>query len=94
MINYEDQERLQALAILLRGSQTSSPPDVSQRTRDELGRFAPEEEESESYSPRAVKIRKVEGTYGTYKILPRMSLNDKLFLASVTAIIYVIIRFV
>lgn len=68
------EERRQLLLLLEEEpSLKSVGPDVSNRERDEKGRFLPDQRErkpveSRYESVREIKLIKVKGTYGTYKV--------------------------
>lgn len=50
--------------------------DVSNRHRDHLGRFA-KMEELKSFSSRFIKLKKIRGSYGSYKIKERWLTDDE-----------------
>ncbi|KIL71974.1 hypothetical protein [Bacillus badius] len=71
MLTIEERRQLKNLLELLNEEEeTVNNRDVSNRSRDEKGRFLPKEElvleESPSHSARKIKLVKMKGTYGSY----------------------------
>jgi hypothetical protein len=77
------EERRQLMRILLEDSAEVPIPDVSNRSRDEKGRFLPERKREESRSPsgREIKLVKVKGSYNSYRVKTRwLSKEEKIHL--------------
>ena len=72
MISMNERQRLIKILELLNEEETVQKKiDVSNRLRDEQGRFRPNQSESktkEELPLRSIKVVKVKGTYGTYLI--------------------------
>lgn len=72
MISAEERKRLiKILEILNEEEIVQKKIDVSDRLRDEQGRFLPNQSESEIKEElplRSIKLVKVKGTYGTFKV--------------------------
>jgi hypothetical protein len=85
---YETEKLRMILEILQEDSMYHRPQiDVSHRTRDERGRFLPNDfnkqgellldlSDDEDDLPRRYKLVKVEGTYGTYVVKEKMKISD------------------
>jgi hypothetical protein len=81
------EERRQLLLLLEEDpSLKLAGPDVRNRERDEKGRFLPDRKErtpaaSRYESVREIKLIKVKGTYGTYKVKSKwMKTEEKTYL--------------
>jgi hypothetical protein len=87
---YETEKLRMILEILKEDSMYHRPQiDVSHRSRDERGRFLPNDfnkqgelllelSDDEDDIPRSFKLVKVEGTYGTYVVKEQMKISDVL----------------
>ena len=94
MLSLRDQEKLKALMILLGDSEQEqekkeSNIDVSNRARDELGRFA-RVEDLASESAREIRLVKVKGSYGTYLVQTKTTWKDKLYIGIFIGLIFLI----
>lgn len=67
--------------------------DVSYRTRDIRGRFQSESKKKEVFNLRSIRVKKVKGTYGTYKIKTKwFSESEKdIIIVSMILLFYTII---
>lgn len=96
MLTIEEQEKLKMILQLMDSSsakkKVSRNIDVSERTRDDQGRFAMEEEESPSGSVREIRVVKVKGTYGTYLVQTKSTWQDKLYISIILCILFAITR--
>lgn len=84
MLSIEEQIKLKRiLEMISEDNQKVVPnhPSVSERLRDEKGRFLPNESPSrnkEEYPSRSIKVVKVKGTYGTYVVKEKV-LDESFF---------------
>jgi hypothetical protein len=88
MTPHEVEKLRMILEILKEDSMYHRPQiDVSHRSRDEKGRFLPNDfnkqgelllELSDDDFPREIKIVKIKGTYGTYEVKEKMTISDVL----------------
>jgi hypothetical protein len=77
------EERRQLMKILLEEDTSTTNIDVSNRSRDEKGRFLPEPKKavSRSQSVRPIKLKKIKGSYNSYLVKTRwLSTKDKVYL--------------
>lgn len=94
LLTMREKEKLEALMTLIEVPQEGrknkkSQIDVSERNRDELGRFE-KEEALESDSGREIILVKVKGSYGTYLVRDKITWKDRLFIFVVLFIIFII----
>jgi hypothetical protein len=89
MLTPHETEKLRMILEILKEDSMYSRKqvDVSHRSRDERGRFLPNDfnkqgelllELSDDDPPRQFKLVKVEGTYGTYVVKEKMKISDVL----------------
>ncbi|KIP21148.1 hypothetical protein JV16_01642 [Anoxybacillus ayderensis] len=96
MLTPQEEEKLRLLLNMLQERDYYSRPriDVSNRLRDEKGRFLPNDSDLYSFGkqgellldldevtyedepPREIKLVKVDGTYGTYRVEEKMKPSD------------------
>lgn len=98
MLTPHEEEKLQLLLSMLQehnyNNMNRPRIDVSNRLRDERGRFLPNDQDRYSFGkqgellldlddvtyedepPREIKLVKVDGTYGTYRIEEKMKPSD------------------
>lgn len=69
MLNREEMRRFQKVLEIL-SEEDPGRLDVSNRLRDDEGKFLPNPSESEEevYPTRSIRLVKVKGTYGTYDV--------------------------
>jgi hypothetical protein len=96
MMTIEERRQLQRLMELMKEEQEkTSNIDVSNRQRDNKGRFAKEKVgESPSESVREIKLVKIKGSYGSFFVQTQwLSDRDKDILAAVGVIVLMAILF-
>jgi hypothetical protein len=89
MLTTQEKEKLRMILEILKEDSMYHRPqiDVSHRSRDERGRFLPNDfnkqgelllelNDNENDLPREFKLVKVEGTYGTYVVEEKMKISD------------------
>jgi hypothetical protein len=75
----ERRQLLRIMDLLEEDTGTTSNIDVSNRSRDVKGRFLPERKKEESRSPsvRNIRLVKVRGSYGTFKVKTKWFSNEE-----------------
>jgi hypothetical protein len=95
MLTMEEQQKLKRILELLDEKEVrTSKIDVSGRLRDEKGRFRPSSdrqvEESKYESGREIKLVKVKGTYGTYRVKTKWLSDEEMDLLLVMGFLLVL----
>ena len=70
MLSIDEQQKLQKLLGMI-SEDIQKGPDVSNRLRDQEGKFLPnpsESQEEEEFRLRSIRLVKVRGSYGTYLV--------------------------
>ncbi|MGM0867594.1 MAG: hypothetical protein ACQEWF_23370 [Bacillota bacterium] len=96
MLTIEERHQLkQLMALVSKEEEVTSNIDVTNRTRDEKGRFLPEQRAgSRLESVRPIKLVKVKGSYGAFNVKTRwLSTGEKTHLYIVCGIIILAIMF-
>jgi hypothetical protein len=98
MLTIQEQEKMKKILEVLNEEQSlKRKRRISERSRDEQGKFLPESPtrvESKSYSDRLIKVVKAKGSYNTYLIKERLLTDsEKDILAAIGVIILFAIIF-